>query len=105
MEFTHKLNAVEKEFSLEARALSGVKSWVKHEEFGVNKTVSDKFNYHFKSHKFCFKHSDLSYEYIETTYDIEHMGEIIGYYSLFTDLNGESVDDILVITDEEFRKS
>ncbi|WP_171044310.1 hypothetical protein [Pseudoalteromonas citrea] len=43
--------------------------------------------------------------YIETTYGIEYEGEEIGYYSLFSELNGEPMDDMLVTTDEDLKNS
>lgn len=105
MDIVRQLNKLQENYDLEVKALDSVIAWVGTDEFGIDQSISDDFEYRFKLHKLCFKHADLSYSYIETTYDIEYKGECVGYYSLYTGLDGEAVDDMLVITDEELKNS
>lgn len=103
MDIIRQLNELQEKFNLEKKALDGAIAWAGCDDLGISRSITGKFEYLFKLHKFCFKHADLPYCYIETTYDIEYKGECVGYYSLYTDLEGEPVDDALVITDEDLR--
>ena len=105
MDFVTQLNTLQKKLKLEKKALDGAKSWAADDEFGMDKAIVELFKYHFKFHKLCFKNSEYIMNYIETTYGIEYEGEEIGYYSLFSELNGEPMDDMLVITDEDLKNS
>lgn len=103
MDILTELNTIEEKFGLEKRALEGLLKWIDNNELDIAKSVSALFKYQFKSHKFCFKHADLPYQFIETTFDIHYQGDHVGYYKLFTTLDGKSVDDALVITDDNLK--
>lgn len=100
MYLIHQLNQLQQQLQLEEKALQNAKQWVVGEDCEIDKTITENFQYHFKHHKLCFKHAHLSYHYIETTYSIEYEEDEVGYYSLFSTLEGEGVDDQLVITDD-----
>ncbi|WP_444916847.1 hypothetical protein [Microbulbifer sp. JMSA003] len=105
MKIAQELNSLQEDLYLEVKAFNGASAWVNSEDFGMEKNITESFEFYFKFHKFCFKHAEFEYLYIETTLGIDYHGEEVGYYSLFSDLDGEPVDDMLIITDEELKNS
>lgn len=105
MHCIHQLDQLQQQLQLEEKALQNVKQWVQNDECEIDSTITEKFRYHFKHHKLCFKHASLSYHYIETTYTISYEENEVGYYSLFTTIEGKAVDDQLEITDKSLQHS
>lgn len=97
------LRTLEKSQNLEARAVEGCVKWMASEDFGVSVAIVSEIEAEFHSQKFCFRHEELNYYYIETKLILSYQEEEIGYYCLYTLPDGEAVDDALVITDDEFK--
>ncbi|NSY32785.1 hypothetical protein DS891_04110 [Pseudoalteromonas sp. JC28] len=91
--------------NLISNAIAGAKLWVSSEDFGIDNSITDKFKFEFHSHKLCFKHEYIEVSYIETNLTILLEEEEVGYYSWHTLLDGEVIDDMLVITDNELKYS
>lgn len=105
MDFVQELKSLQDKLGLEEKAFKGALSWATSEDFGMEKNITENFEFIFKFHKLCFKHGDRECPYIETTLGINYQDEEVGYYSLFSDLDGEPVDDMLVISDDELENS
>ncbi|WP_444896874.1 hypothetical protein [Microbulbifer sp. SSSA005] len=100
------LNSLDKlvvEHNLESRAFKGAKEWSSSADFDIDTSITSKFKYNFHAHKLCFKHEFRSNPCIETYLDITLDEEEVGYYCWISDLNGEVLDDMLVITDNELK--
>jgi len=101
----NKLNQLALDFNLISKAIDGAKSWVSSEDFDIENTITAKFQYEFHVHKLCFKHEYKDLPYIETILNITLDEDDIGYYCWHTTLDGETIDDVLVITDHELKYS
>ncbi|USD23290.1 hypothetical protein MJO52_09165 [Microbulbifer variabilis] len=88
---------------LESQALEGAKKWVSSKDFDIDNSVTRKFKYEFHANKLCFKHEFKAVPYIETYFNIVLDEVEVGYYCWVSDLNGEVLDDLLVITDRELK--
>jgi hypothetical protein len=97
------LNDLSDKLNLESLAFEGAQNWVSSIEFDGGKSDSRDYKFRFASHKLCFKCESFDYNYIETVLDVIYQGEKIGYYKLVSMLNGEPTDDMLVVTDDEFK--
>jgi hypothetical protein len=101
---SESLKNIEKLQSLERRAFEGCMEWMLSDDFGVAASIVSFIEKGLHSQKFCFRHEELNYLYLETKLILNYQDEEIGYYSLYTLPDGEVVDDALVITDDEFKK-
>lgn len=97
------LNDLSEKLNLESLAFEGAKIWVGSIEFDGGKSDGRDYKFRFASHKLCFKCESFDYNYIETVLDVIYQDEEIGYYKLVSMLNGEPSDDMLVVTDDEFK--
>mgnify|MGYP000013150046 CR=1 FL=1 len=104
-ELIGSLNKIANDLDLKTKALEGVLYWVNSEDFDVDENLTREFKFEYKFQKLCFDHEWLEYPYIETHLDISYKGDDIGYYCLYSLLDGEAVDDKLVITDDDFENS
>ncbi len=97
------LNDLSEKLNLESLAFEGAQNWVSSIEFDGGKSDIRDYKFRFSSHKLCFKCESFDYNYIETVLDVIYQDEEIGYYKLVSMLNGEPTDDMLVVTDDEFK--
>ncbi|TMN43023.1 hypothetical protein [Pseudoalteromonas sp. S2755] len=100
-----QISLVADELGLESRAMDGAQFWVNSEDFDLESEIKSRLKFEFDSHKLCFKSDTLEYPYIETQLSVVLDDEEVGYYVLYSLLDGEAVDDALVITDEELKYS
>lgn len=100
-----QVSSVADELELESKAFDGARFWVDSEDFDLKSEIKSRLKFEFRFHKLCFKNENLDYPYIETQLDLVLDDEEVGYYSLYSLLDGEAVDDVLVITDEELKYS
>lgn len=100
-----ELKRVALEQGLVSKAISGAKSWASSGDFDIDNAITQRFQYEFHSHKLCFKHEYLDNPYIETNITVVFNKEEIGYYSYHSLLNGEVIDDVFVVTDNELKYS
>ncbi|GAA3919142.1 hypothetical protein [Litoribacillus peritrichatus] len=93
------------EHKLESLAFEGAKQWAASEDFDIDYSIASQFKYDFHAHKLCFKHEFRPTPYIETYLNITLDELEVGYYCWVSDLNGEILDDMLVITDNQLKNS
>jgi len=102
MTLIQQLNQMADQFGLEKQALEGVSKVLASDESGLDEQMIKQLVIGFKSHKLCFRHGEVDAQFIETTLSINFDGDDVGYYALFTDMDGQSFDDALNINlDEE----
>ncbi|CCK75790.1 hypothetical protein OLEAN_C16140 [Oleispira antarctica RB-8] len=99
------LNKISNNLDLKSKAYEGALYWINSDDFDVDKALTKDFRFEYKFQKFCFNSDCLDYPYIETQLDVYYKDEDIGYYCLYSLLDGEAVDDKLVITDHDFKNS
>lgn len=100
MELIRQLNELAARHELEKQAFEGIRQVLDADDLGLDPAVKKQLAIRFKHHKLCFKHGAVD-AFIETTLSIDlDVGEV-GYYSLFSDLQGQSFDDALVIDPED----
>jgi len=102
-EMLASLNGLADSLELEKLAFDGAQNWVDSKEFAVEASVVKQMKFEFHSHKLCFRTSQFDYLYIETRLEVIYRDDYIGYYNLTSLLNGEPTDDMLVITDDDFK--
>ena len=91
MDILNELLSVIDEVSIDRLAKQAVANWAKEAKGDSDILLSSVLT--FRSHKFCFKSSTLESPYFETTYALVK-GEVeLGVYKIFTNFNGEPVDD------------
>ncbi len=97
------LNGLADSLGLEKLAFDGAQSWIESKEFGVEASVVNQIRFEFLSHKLCFKTTQFDHLYIETRLEVIYRDDYIGHYNLTSLLDGEPADDMLVITDDDFK--
>ncbi|MBA6358177.1 hypothetical protein H4J53_20085 [Colwellia sp. BRX8-3] len=101
----NNLNKLAHDLRLVPNAIKGAKLWAASEDFDIDNSITCKFKYDFDSHKLCFESEDMNVPYLETTLNIRLEDDVIGYYCWHSLLNGEVIDDMLVITNHELKYS
>ena len=97
MTLIQQLNQLADQFGLEKQALEGVRKALAENDSGLDEQLKKQLVIGLKCYKLCFRHADTDDQFIETTLSIDYDGDQVGYYALFTDMNGLSFDDALVI--------
>ena len=100
-----RINSIAEDLNLVSKAFDGAQFWINSDDFDLDDAIKSNLKLEFRFHKLCFKNESLDYPYIETQLDIYLNEDDVGYYSLYSLLDGEAVDDALVITDDELKYS
>lgn len=98
-----RVNSIAEELNLVSKAFEGAQLWINSDDFDLDNVIKSNLKLGFRFHKLCFKNERLDYPYIETQLDIYLNENDVGDYSLYSLLDGEAVDDALVITDDELK--
>ena len=99
------LNKLVHDLHLVPNAIKGAELWVASENFDIDNSITCEFKYDLDSHKLCFKSENMNVPYIETTLNVSLEDDVIGYYCWHSLLDGEVIDDMLVITNQELKYS
>ncbi len=92
-----KLQELVLKYNFETQSIEGAKFWAKSDDFNIDNSITNQFEYSMDSQRLVFEHDYKATPYIEVMLNIELDEEYVGYYCMTFDLDGSCTDDMMVI--------